>query len=57
MVLMFNRPEFVESVLAANMLGAIVVLVNFRLTPAEVATLLEDCKTRVIVTEAVLWRQ
>ena len=33
MVLMLNRTEFVESVLAANMLGAIAVPLNFRLTP------------------------
>ncbi len=54
MILMLNRPEFVESVLAANMLGAIAVPVNFRLTPAEVAALLEDCEARVMITEAVL---
>ena len=33
MILMLNRTEFVESVLAANMLGAIAVPLNFRLTP------------------------
>ncbi|AYE93797.1 long-chain fatty acid--CoA ligase [Mycobacterium paragordonae] len=54
MVLMLNRPEFVESVLAANMLGAIAVPLNFRLTPAEIAFLVEDSGARVVVTEAVL---
>src|ERR1700710_757397 len=35
-VLMTNRPEFVETTLAANALGGIAVPVNFRLTPDEV---------------------
>ena len=54
MVLMLNRTEFVESVLAANMLGAIAVPVNFRLTPAEIAFLVDDCEARVMITESVL---
>ena len=54
MVLMLNRPEFVESVLAANTLGAIAVPLNFRLTPSEIAFLVEDSGARVVVTEAVL---
>ncbi len=54
MVLMLNRTEFVESVLAANMLGAIAVPANFRLTPAELAFLVNDCEARVMVTEPVL---
>jgi fatty-acyl-CoA synthase len=54
MILMLNRPEFVESVLAANMLGAIAVPVNFRLTPAELAFLVEDCEARLMITESVL---
>lgn len=54
MILMLNRTEFVESVLAANMLGAIAVPVNFRLTPAEIAFLVEDCEARVVITEPVL---
>ena len=56
MILMLNRTEFIESVLAANMLGAIAVPLNFRLTPAEIAALVEDCEARVIITEAVLAR-
>ncbi len=56
MILMLNRPEFVESVLAANMIGAIAVPLNFRLTPAEIAFLVEDCEARVMITEAVLAR-
>jgi len=54
MILMLNRPEFVESALAANMLGAIAVPLNFRLTPTEIAFLVEDCGARVMITEAVL---
>jgi fatty-acyl-CoA synthase len=54
MILMLNRPEFVESVLAANMLGAIAVPVNFRLTPAELAFLVDDCEARMMITESVL---
>jgi fatty-acyl-CoA synthase len=54
MILMLNRSEFVESVLATNMLGAIAVPLNFRLTPAEIALLVDDCEARVIITEAVL---
>ena len=54
MILMLNRTEFVESVLAANMIGAIAVPVNFRLTPAEIAFLVDDCEARVMITEPVL---
>jgi fatty-acyl-CoA synthase len=54
MILMLNRTEFVESVLAINMLGAIAVPLNFRLTAAEIAFLVEDCEARVLLTEAVL---
>jgi fatty-acyl-CoA synthase len=54
MILMLNRTEFVESVLAANMLGAIAVPINFRLTPAEIAYLVDDCQARVMLTEPVL---
>ncbi|AQA03501.1 long-chain fatty acid--CoA ligase [Mycobacterium sp. MS1601] len=54
MILMLNRPEFVESFLAANMLGAIAVPVNFRLTPPEIAFLVSDCDARMVVTEPVL---
>ncbi len=54
MILMLNRTEFVESVLAANMIGAIAVPINFRLTPPEIAFLIEDCEARVMITESVL---
>jgi fatty-acyl-CoA synthase len=54
LVLMLNRTEFIESVLAANVLGAIAVPVNFRMTPPEIAFLVDDCEARVVVTEPVL---
>jgi fatty-acyl-CoA synthase len=54
MILMLNRTEFVESVLAVNSLGAIAVPLNFRLTSAEIVFLVEDCEARVMITESVL---
>lgn len=54
LILMLNRTEFIESVLAVNTLGAIAVPVNFRMTPPEIAFLVGDCSARVVVTEAVL---
>ena len=54
LILMLNRTEFIESLLAANLLGAIAVPVNFRLTPAELAFLVSDCEARVVITEPVL---
>ncbi|MDT5336353.1 MAG: fatty-acyl-CoA synthase [Mycobacterium sp.] len=54
LILMLNRTEFIESVLAANLLGAIAVPVNFRMTPLEIAFLVGDCQARVVVTEPVL---
>lgn len=54
MILMLNRTEFVDSVLAANMIGAIAVPLNFRLTPTEIAVLVEDCVAHVMLTEAAL---
>ena len=54
LILMLNRPEFVESFLAVNKLGAIAVPVNFRMTPAEIAYLVSDSAAEVVVTEPVL---
>ena len=53
-ILMTNRPEFVEAVLAANAAGAIAVPVNFRLAPAEAAYVLADSGARLVVTDALL---
>jgi fatty-acyl-CoA synthase len=54
LILMLNRPEFIETFLAANTLGAIAVPVNFRMTPPEIAYLVGDCQARVVITETVL---
>jgi fatty-acyl-CoA synthase len=54
LILMLNRPEYTESLLAINTLGAIAVPVNFRLTPPEIAYLVNNCEARVIITESVL---
>jgi fatty-acyl-CoA synthase len=56
LILMLNRPEFVESFLAINKLGAIAVPVNFRMTAPEIAYLVADCGARVMITESVLAR-
>ncbi|MCK8671750.1 fatty-acid--CoA ligase FadD5 [Rhodococcus sp. NPDC003382] len=53
-ILMLNRPEYLETVLAANALGAIAVPVNFRLTPPEVAFLIADSGSKAIVVEGPL---
>jgi fatty-acyl-CoA synthase len=54
LILMLNRTEFIETFLAANLIGAIAVPVNFRMTPPEIAFLVSDCEARVVVTEPVL---
>jgi fatty-acyl-CoA synthase len=53
-ILMTNRPEFVEIALAANAVGAIGVPLNFRLAPEEVAYILGDSGSSVVVTDPVL---
>jgi fatty-acyl-CoA synthase len=50
--MMTNRPEFLETVFAANALGAIAVPVNFRLAPAEIAYILTDSGATLLVVEA-----
>jgi len=54
LLLTLNRPEFFETVLAVNTLGAIAVPVNFRLTPAEVVSLALDCGATTVITEPAL---
>jgi fatty-acyl-CoA synthase len=54
LILMLNRPEFVESFLAINTLGAIAVPVNFRMTAPEIGFLVADCEARMVITESVL---
>ena len=54
LILMLNRPEFIETTVAVSKLGAIAVPVNFRMTPPEIAFLVSDCQAGVVVTEPVL---
>src|SRR4029077_14342805 len=50
-IMMTNRPEFLETMFAASAIGAIVVPVNFRLAPDEIAYILTDSRAaRVFVT-------
>ncbi|MCT2543637.1 long-chain-fatty-acid--CoA ligase [Streptomyces atratus] len=56
-LLTLNHPWFVESVLAANSLGAMAVPLNFRLTPLELGHILSDCAPTVIVVDAQLLPQ
>ncbi|MEO9223197.1 MAG: AMP-binding protein, partial [Mycobacteriaceae bacterium] len=53
-LLMTNRMEFVEAMLAANRLGAIAVPVNFRLSPDELAYIVTDSDPALIVVEQLL---
>ncbi|MFF0450315.1 long-chain-fatty-acid--CoA ligase [Streptomyces sp. NPDC004609] len=53
-ILMYNRPEFIETMLATNRLGAIAVPVNFRLSPKEMAFILDDCGAALLVAENAL---
>ncbi len=50
-IMMTNRPEFLDTLLAVTALGGIAVPVNFRLTADEVAFLLRDSGARVLVAD------
>src|SRR5580692_10342218 len=51
-IMMTNRPEFLETMFAANALGAIAVPVNFRLSPDEIAFILTDSGAALLVVDA-----
>ncbi|WP_067901253.1 fatty-acid--CoA ligase FadD5 [Nocardia vaccinii] len=51
---LLNRTEYIEAVLAANLIGAIPVPVNIRMSPAEVSYLVGDSGAKVVVTENLL---
>ncbi|MGV0806576.1 long-chain-fatty-acid--CoA ligase [Mycolicibacterium setense] len=53
-VLMSNRPEFMETILAANAIGAIAVPVNFRLSADEVRFILADSGAVALAADADL---
>ncbi|MDF1602133.1 long-chain-fatty-acid--CoA ligase [Nocardioides sp. YIM 152315] len=50
-ILMGNRSEYVEQLVAVNRLGAIAVPLNFRLSPGEVAYVLEDSGARLVFVD------
>ncbi|MXP21018.1 long-chain-fatty-acid--CoA ligase [Gordonia sp. HNM0687] len=54
LLVMLNRSEYVEATLGANLIGAIPVPVNVRMSPAEIAFLVSDSGAKVIVTESLL---
>ncbi|EME15330.1 long-chain-fatty-acid--CoA ligase [Rhodococcus triatomae] len=53
-ILLTNRPEFLEAMVAINRLGAIAVPVNFRLAASEVAFLVENSGSCAVVVEEAL---
>ena len=53
-LLSYNCPEFLETVFAANCLGAIAMPINWRLAPPEVRYILEHSGARVLVTDEAL---
>ncbi|MDI3417810.1 long-chain-fatty-acid--CoA ligase [Streptomyces luteolus] len=53
-LLTLNHPWFVESVFAANSLGAMAVPLSFRLAPVELDYILSDCTPSAIVVDASL---
>ena len=53
-LLMSNRPEFVEVVVAAARLGAIVAPFNLRFTATELAYVVDNADCDVVVTESAL---
>jgi fatty-acyl-CoA synthase len=52
-IMMTNRPEFLETMFAAHALGAIVVPINFRLAPDEIAFVLRDSGAGLLVVDEV----
>ena len=50
-LLMGNRQEFLEVALAANLIGAIAVPINFRLTPTEIAYIVGDSGSTLLVSD------
>ncbi|MFG2848683.1 long-chain-fatty-acid--CoA ligase [Kitasatospora sp. NPDC048296] len=53
-MLTLNHPWFVESVFAANSLGAMAVPLSFRLAPPELGYILADCTPSAIVVDSGL---
>jgi fatty-acyl-CoA synthase len=53
-VLSYNCPEFLETIFAANYLGAIVMPINWRLAPPEVRYILDHSQAVAIVCDEAL---
>src|SRR5688572_19632386 len=53
-LLSYNRPEFLETVFAANCLGAIAMPINWRLAAPEVRYILEHSEARAFVCDESL---
>ncbi len=53
-LLSYNRPEFLETIFAANHLGAIAMPINWRLAPPEVRYILEHSEARALVCDESL---
>ena len=53
-ILITNRPEFAEALLAINTIGAVAVPINFRLVASEVQFLAEDSGSRAVIVEQAL---
>ncbi|GAA2977352.1 fatty-acyl-CoA synthase [Microbacterium terrae] len=54
LLLTLNRPEVVEAIFGINRIGAMAVPINFRLTPPEIAYIVDDADASVIVVEGPL---
>ena len=48
-----NSNEFLESYFAAAHIGAILVPLNFRLSPKEIAIILQDSQSRILISQGV----
>ena len=53
-LLSYNRPEFLETVFAANRIGAIVMPINWRLAAPEVRYILEHAEASAFVCDETL---
>lgn len=51
-VLLYNRVEFIETMLAASRIGAAILPLNYRLSPAEWQYILEHSTAAAVVTES-----
>ncbi|HCX67398.1 MAG TPA: acyl-CoA synthase, partial [Rhodobiaceae bacterium] len=50
-LLCFNRPEFVETVMACQRAGFRMTPVNWHLTPAEVAYIVDNCEAKAFIAD------